>query len=372
MSSEWRVIFSGAWRHQENILRPEGRAMVSGIRHKLRSRRSLGGRHLFLVDNLSLALACTKGRGERPFGKQDLQAVVCTCIGRQHSLFLSDGSRLKGIVLISLLVLLCCPRYRKHSLQRPSPSHRDGVGGEGFAADDGCRSTEPGVQKTSPAAPAQTMEATAATPAGAPSVLEVNEERKVVTQERYRRLVGAFLQWCSVYLIMTSDWDTLLPAYLNELFAQGQDVSAAEYMYAAFRFRFPEYGKNGGNWLPRKMRLPTPRVAFAAIVGAQYCRRWLSPTVGLACSPRRTCRTAATANGPAGAPCWDELLGRDSRALGWRIKQPKQNQCVRREHSPQSSGGLHPPGLGSLDEAAPSGDLLVPCSQLNTEFKSVC
>ena len=286
--------------------------MVSGIRHKLRSRRSLGGRHLFLVDNLSLALACTKGRGERPFGKQDLQAVVCTCIGRQHSLFLSDGSRLKGIVLISLLVLLCCPRYRKHSLQRPSPSHRDGVGGEGFAADDGCRSTEPGVQKTSPAAPAQTMEATAATPAGAPSVLEVNEERKVVTQERYRRLVGAFLQWCSVYLIMTSDWDTLLPAYLNELFAQGQDVSAAEYMYAAFRFRFPEYGKNGGNWLPRKCvsRLqgsPSLQSSGLSTVGAGSLLQWdllVRPGELVGLQPRQMVQPARL----AGMNSWGVIL----------------------------------------------------------------
>ena len=61
--SAWHVVFSGVWQHRENILRTEGRAMLSGVRHLLRCRRHAGLRHVLLVDNLALALACNKGRG---------------------------------------------------------------------------------------------------------------------------------------------------------------------------------------------------------------------------------------------------------------------------------------------------------------------
>ena len=49
----WHVVLSGEWVHQENILRTEGRALISGVRHKLRALRCHGRRHLMLVDNLS-------------------------------------------------------------------------------------------------------------------------------------------------------------------------------------------------------------------------------------------------------------------------------------------------------------------------------
>ena len=59
----WHIVFSGRWNHHENILRTEGRAMISGIRHKMRALRSQQRRHVVLVDNLSLALGICKGRG---------------------------------------------------------------------------------------------------------------------------------------------------------------------------------------------------------------------------------------------------------------------------------------------------------------------
>ena len=62
-AAQWRVLFKGAWNFRENILRTEGRAMLSGVRHLLRTRRCAGQHYLLLVDNLSLALACCKGRG---------------------------------------------------------------------------------------------------------------------------------------------------------------------------------------------------------------------------------------------------------------------------------------------------------------------
>ncbi|CAE7297688.1 unnamed protein product [Symbiodinium sp. CCMP2456] len=55
--SAWHVVFSGRWQFHENILRTEGRAMLSGARHLLRSQRHAGRHHLLLVDNLALALS---------------------------------------------------------------------------------------------------------------------------------------------------------------------------------------------------------------------------------------------------------------------------------------------------------------------------
>ena len=118
---------------------------------------------------------------------------------------------------------------------------------------------------------------------GAPSHLEVNKVRRASTQERYNTTVETFLFWCQSYFSLSRD-DSLLTAYLNELYAQGADASVAEYTFAAFRYRFPDYGKYGSrtlaraiqalegyrNLAPPKMRLPTPCVAFAAIVGALF------------------------------------------------------------------------------------------------------
>ncbi|CAE7335808.1 unnamed protein product [Symbiodinium pilosum] len=106
---------------------------------------------------------------------------------------------------------------------------------------------------------------------GAPSHLEV-KVRRASTQERYNTTVETFLFWCQSYFSLSQDYDSLLTAYLNELYAQGADVSVAEYTFAAFRYRFPDYGKYGSRTLARaiQMRLPTPRVAFAAIVGALF------------------------------------------------------------------------------------------------------
>ena len=79
-ASEWHIVFSGAWDFTENILRTEGRALVSGIRHKLRCRRSLGKRHVCLVDNLALALAVTKGRGRSQLSNRTCQELCALAL----------------------------------------------------------------------------------------------------------------------------------------------------------------------------------------------------------------------------------------------------------------------------------------------------
>ena len=59
---DWRFVFRRAWADRPNILRGEGHALTWALRRKLRDHRCFGRRHLFLVDNLPLALGVTKGR----------------------------------------------------------------------------------------------------------------------------------------------------------------------------------------------------------------------------------------------------------------------------------------------------------------------
>lgn len=63
---DWRLIMHGPWSRQENIILTEARALLLGIRHKLRSAKAFAKRHTFLVDNLPLALAASKGRAGSP------------------------------------------------------------------------------------------------------------------------------------------------------------------------------------------------------------------------------------------------------------------------------------------------------------------
>ena len=64
--ADWSLVFKGRWVKSENTLLTEGRALLWGVKHKLRSCSAFGRRHVFLVDNLPLALAAAKGRAGSP------------------------------------------------------------------------------------------------------------------------------------------------------------------------------------------------------------------------------------------------------------------------------------------------------------------
>ena len=61
-SQHWQVLTARKFNRQENILILEGRALMWALKRKLRDVDSIGKRHLFLVDNLALALSVEKGR----------------------------------------------------------------------------------------------------------------------------------------------------------------------------------------------------------------------------------------------------------------------------------------------------------------------
>lgn len=64
--SDWKACVCGRWKDSENILRLEGRALILGLRHRLRSQCAAGRRQVFLSDNLSLVLALMRGRASSP------------------------------------------------------------------------------------------------------------------------------------------------------------------------------------------------------------------------------------------------------------------------------------------------------------------
>ena len=63
---DWSFVYAGKWKRKENILRTESRGLIWGIKHKFRNISNFNKRHVFLVDNLALALACTRGRAGSP------------------------------------------------------------------------------------------------------------------------------------------------------------------------------------------------------------------------------------------------------------------------------------------------------------------
>jgi len=54
--TDWTICFHGRWYSETEILRGEGKGVVLGLRHALRSSQSFGQRVLCLSDNMSLVL----------------------------------------------------------------------------------------------------------------------------------------------------------------------------------------------------------------------------------------------------------------------------------------------------------------------------
>ncbi|CAE7199591.1 unnamed protein product, partial [Symbiodinium natans] len=287
-ASEWHIVFSGAWDFTENILRTEGRALVSGIRHKLRCRRSLGKRHVCLVDNLALALAVTKGRGRSQLSNRTCQELCALALAADCKFTTrwvpserncaDKPSRFPRLCPLKDFELACgCARGSVTCASRPGELPSDGHG-----------LRDPGAEPAWVVATADYSTGRQAKPADAPFSCRHRADR-------YAAVLQTFMQWSRAHQDMSSSWDALLTAYINELYAEGANVSAAEYVFAAFRHHFPSHGKHGGNPMPRsiqalegyrllappQMRLPTPRIAFVAVVGWFLVKMMVAMAVAL-------------------------------------------------------------------------------------------
>ena len=63
---DWKVVSKYPVQSPQFITKLEGKALLLAVKHALRSAANFGCRHLFLVDNMSLCLAATKGRSSSP------------------------------------------------------------------------------------------------------------------------------------------------------------------------------------------------------------------------------------------------------------------------------------------------------------------
>ena len=59
---EWVNSFAIHMQHSEHITLLEGRGVVAALRHKFRSSKFFGQKHLHFTDNMSVVLLCSKGR----------------------------------------------------------------------------------------------------------------------------------------------------------------------------------------------------------------------------------------------------------------------------------------------------------------------
>ena len=74
---DWSVVSKHIISSPQFITKLEGRALLSAVKHTLRSAASFGCRHLFLVDNMSLCLAVTKGRSSSPDLVHVCRKIAC-------------------------------------------------------------------------------------------------------------------------------------------------------------------------------------------------------------------------------------------------------------------------------------------------------
>lgn len=261
--------------------------MLSGIRHLLRCRRHAGQHHLLLVDNLALALACPKGRGSSSLANrtcQQLCALALASDSKFHVRWIPSERN-------------CADRPSREPWLKKArrslvahPSIVDGVGDKDFAAHG--RASRASNQEEDMQDSRQ-RQCNRAHPGRRPFALGGEQGAPDLNPGSLQRRGGDL-----------TDYDCLLTAYLNELYAQGADVSAAEYTFAAFRYRFPDYGKHGTKALARAIQalgLPQPgpsedaapdsRRGFrrhrGCLVSARSGRdgAWAAPSMGFASTP---------------------------------------------------------------------------------------
>ena len=87
MDGDWKFLYASQWRRREDILRTGGRAMLRGARHKLRVPENINMKHVLLVGNLGLALACGTERAASPHLAPILRGLcaLSLCTGAKFS-----------------------------------------------------------------------------------------------------------------------------------------------------------------------------------------------------------------------------------------------------------------------------------------------
>ena len=204
--------------------------------------------------------------------------------------------------------------------------------------------------------------------------------RRVATQDRdrYTTIAEAFLFWCMCHFNLCQDYDALLTAYLNELFAQGADVSAAEYAFAAFRYTGSQTTESSAqrHW-PAPIRLSKGTATWLLQRCDSRLLVWaLRPSSG-PCSREARCswHWASCCNGTCCCchPLFDESVGRHLSPVRGGSNDPSKTIIFDESIllSPRVEFLL--PVLAALLDKRRAMPLLFDftCAQLNTEFKNM-
>ena len=348
----WHTVFSGAWDYHENILRTEGRAMISGIRHKLRAARSQQRRHLVLVDNLSLALGVCKGRSGSSLLNNTCRQVCALSLAsdcRVHVRWIPserNAADKPSRQPLSGSHLQC-------AANEASPNH----GGPGFASSS-CESS------------ASTLQNSADRPCGAGRASHPGGSdictRDGETSAYYD--TGPLLQGPPGLLPVgpvLPEPDLGLGRPLDRLPERALRVEPKR-QRRGVRFRRVQVQAPPvrQTWIsdvatchsgPRRIpKSGSPANEAAHTLGRLHRRRGPAfgargsadgnrppHSVGPPLAARGIDRTTAAAHGPADADGQHAVLGGDTGPIRGE-QHSKQSKCLRRERDPQSASGVHP------------------------------
>eukprot|EP00439_Symbiodinium_sp_Y106_P021708 s7921_g2.t1 len=364
--SAWHTVFSGRWHYEENILRTEGRDCISGVRHKLRSLRSCGKRHLLLVDNFSLALALTKGWGSSYIANRSCQQLCA----------LSLASDCKFFVRWIPSERNCADK----PLRAPVSGRLDGSRGS-YASAPGGEWQSPGSAPTHEHR--ATLPAKNAEKGGRPSLdightrrvshLELFKVRRTATQDRYKCVLGAFLLWCEAHLPLCRNWDALLTAYLNPRGErQRRGVHVRRLQAQVPRVRQVRHGRvaQSNSSLGGIPKLGTAIDAPAYPKGCIHRHHWghavadrSLPAVGSVATARRTCKPDRRSIGSASWHGRHVQMGRDG--------DPSKTNLYDEGITLSPTVDFLTGAIAELRAARMSSPMLFPftCAQLAEQFK---
>jgi len=310
----WKTAIMRPWNRKENILKLEGVALISAIRHSLRSIQNLRKRHLFLVGNLPLALAIGKGRARSPYllpicrqacalslisGSQFLVRWIASeqnpadapsrsrtfCRRPQSGTSAVDSGQVKEQLCDAIKTeanrnLDCDQLDREHcTIKRETREagsarqHKENEEHNQGGRPAHCRHTSKSQLHTA-----------ASHCGGGRLPLLAQLAVQVPTGDPYRDYLNTFLrtmELSSVEHIPPESLDRYLSDFFDLRFMQGYAAEQGEKTLAALQHFHPEYGKFGRHSLPltgrclkgwRRIapghaRLPIPWLALMAMVG---------------------------------------------------------------------------------------------------------
>lgn len=306
VNRKWQVIGRHQWQEVQSMPVLEARAALHAIRHAVRSKSGFGMRHVILTDSMTAAVAYDKGRAS----SYKLRRVL----EQASALTLASGSMFRmrwipsewnpadrpsrrvnrnnflGMIHRQLGIPVSWPKEKKRSRENlsvlpqkrslPNPyskscSRQQELPPEApLTWDMEIEEDKPSVKKARRSN--RRIEGRVLNPSDSLRKNSVGPE----TLANYQKHWGAFLRWCRVKasdITNMASLDSQVTAYLEFLYLEGEDLSAANYLVASVMFHVP--GCKGLSTLPKaqqsmkgwrrlcppRSRMPIPLEAIALL-----------------------------------------------------------------------------------------------------------